>query len=251
MSATLTLLVAVPPAVLATAVLSGVFGMAGGLILMAVYAVLLPVPAAMVLHGVTQLAANGSRCVLLWRHVRWRPVGVFLAGSAVSVAVFAGLAVVADRRTLFLALGAGTLVAQLLPPGAWLSIERRATAFVGGAVVTAAQLLAGASGPLLDVLYVRSSLDRRSVVASKAFTQTVGHLVKIAYFGALVPAGDALDAVPLWLYPLVAAVAVAGTRLGRACLERLDEQAFRRWSGRLVLALSVLCLARGLTVGGA
>jgi len=41
----------------ATAFLSGIFGMAGGLILIGVLLVILPVPEAMMLHGVTQMAS--------------------------------------------------------------------------------------------------------------------------------------------------------------------------------------------------
>src|SRR5579864_2185124 len=42
-----------------TALLSGIFGMAGGLILIGVLLTLFPVPQAMVLHAVTQMASNG------------------------------------------------------------------------------------------------------------------------------------------------------------------------------------------------
>ena len=44
----------------------------------------------------------------------------------------------------------------------------------------AAQLIAGASGPILDVFYNGSSLNRREIVAT-AFTQAVGHLIKLAF----------------------------------------------------------------------
>ena len=53
-----------------TSVLSGVLGMGGGLILMGGLAVFLPVPAAMVVHGVAQLTANGSRALIHREHVR-------------------------------------------------------------------------------------------------------------------------------------------------------------------------------------
>src|SRR5258706_5827949 len=58
----------------ATAFLSGLFGMAGGLILIGVLLAILPLPSAMVLHAVTQMASNGWRA-FLWRgaHPR-RPV---------------------------------------------------------------------------------------------------------------------------------------------------------------------------------
>ena len=44
----------------ATAFLSGLFGMAGGLILIGVLLTILPLPSAMVLHAITQMASNGS-----------------------------------------------------------------------------------------------------------------------------------------------------------------------------------------------
>ena len=55
-----------------TAILSGVFGMAGGLILIGVLLVLMPLPQAMVLHAITQMASNGWRAVLWRQHIEWR-----------------------------------------------------------------------------------------------------------------------------------------------------------------------------------
>ncbi|GIS20858.1 MAG: hypothetical protein CM15mP120_27740 [Pseudomonadota bacterium] len=52
---------------LATSVLSGLVGMAGGVVLMAILINVLPVSSAMVLHGVTQFTANGSRTLILRR----------------------------------------------------------------------------------------------------------------------------------------------------------------------------------------
>lgn len=49
-------------------------------------------------------------------------------------------------------------------------------------MVTAAQLAAGASGPLLDVFYLNTKLDRLAIVATKALTQTLGHLLKLGYY---------------------------------------------------------------------
>src|SRR2546429_6984347 len=62
----------------ATAFLSGLFGMAGGLILIGVLLTILPLPSAMVLHAITQMASNGWRAFLWRAHIRWRPVLVFL-----------------------------------------------------------------------------------------------------------------------------------------------------------------------------
>ncbi len=234
-----------PGAVLATATLSGVFGMGGGLLLMGVYAAVLPVPAAMVLHGVTQVASNGSRCVLLRRHVHWPTVRRYLVGSVPAAALVMALGVVLDKTTLFIALGALPLVVSLVPPRPLLSVATRSGAGLCGAVVTAAMLSAGVSGPLLDLFFVTSPLDRFQVIGTKAITQTWGHLLKLVYFGALLTLAPGA-ALPTWAVPIVVVCAVTGTTLGRALLRRLDDGRFRRYSTALVRGIAVLLLARGL-----
>ena len=69
----------------ATSFLSGIFGMAGGMILVGVLIVVLPLPEAMMLHGVTQMASNGWRGLLWIKHVRWGAIGAYLAGSAAAL----------------------------------------------------------------------------------------------------------------------------------------------------------------------
>lgn len=229
----------------ATATLSGIFGMAGGLILMAIYAALLPIPTAMVLHGITQLAANGSRAWLHRRAIEWRVVGFYCAGAGVSAGLFALLGIVLSPPAVFLTLGGVPLAVSLLPARVAPRVDRPAGGVLCGLVVTAALLLAGASGPLLDAFYVRSGLDRHRVIATKAFTQSLGHALKWAYFGWWFPAG-ALDCLPGWLIPALALAALGGTHAGARVLDRLSEQRFRTWTASLVRILSVLFVARGL-----
>ena len=75
----------------ATAFLSGIFGMAGGMVLIGILLVLLPVPAAMVLHAVTQMASNGWRGWLWRRHVRWRPVAAYAAGAVAALTIWSAI----------------------------------------------------------------------------------------------------------------------------------------------------------------
>src|SRR3546814_12524832 len=60
--------------IVGTSFLSGIFGMAGAMVLVGVLLAVLPVPEAMALPAVTQVASHGWRAVLRWRHVRWRAV---------------------------------------------------------------------------------------------------------------------------------------------------------------------------------
>jgi len=69
-----------------TALVSGVFGMAGGLLLLGVLAAYLPAAQAMALHGMIQAASNGSRAALLARHIVWPIMGFYLIGTACAAA---------------------------------------------------------------------------------------------------------------------------------------------------------------------
>ena len=153
------------------------------------------------------------------------------------------LTVTVDRTTLFLVLG-GLPVAMWLVPRSWApSIESRPVAVVAGVVCTAAQLVAGAAGALVDLFFVKSSLTRFEIIATKAVLSATGHLIKLVYFVALVPEDAA--ALPLWVYPAVVAMAMIGTRVGKRILHRLSDARFRAWSSVLILAISFTLLARG------
>lgn len=114
--------------------------------------------------------------------------------------------------------------------------------------MTAAQLLAGASGPLLDAFYLSTDTDHRRVVATKAVTQTIGHVVKVAYYGFVI--GHLADAatapIAAWLIVGVMAVAIVGARIGTALLDRLDATRFRRITTVAVLTLGAACALKGV-----
>ena len=71
--------------VLSTATISGILGLGGGMILMGVLTSILAVEAAMILHGVTQLASNGSRAFIHRQNIRWGifPLFALAAGKEV------------------------------------------------------------------------------------------------------------------------------------------------------------------------
>lgn len=231
--------------VIATATLSGIFGMAGGMILIAVYLSLFPVATSMVLHGVTQVAANGFRAVLLWRHVRWRPLGWIGLGVVLSTAAFAAAQIALSRPAIMILLGALPLLAMVTPWAPRGGVDRPGIAIFCGLLSTATKLMAGVTGPLTDHFFVQSSLNRYEVIATKGLMQTVGHLVKVLYFGLLLQSGD-LGGAPLALYPTVVVCALIGTRIGRVILDRLSEEQFRRGSRVLIVVLAVVLMTRGV-----
>src|SRR6185369_16084060 len=86
---------------LGTAFLSGILGMAGGMILMGILLAFLPVPAAMLLHGVTQLASNGWRAWLWRRDIDWQVFRQYALGSLAALAAFMGLLVSVSKPIAF------------------------------------------------------------------------------------------------------------------------------------------------------
>jgi uncharacterized membrane protein YfcA len=231
-------------ATLVTSFISGILGMAGGMILMGVLLALLSVPAAMMLHGIAQLASNGWRALMLRSEVDWRVIRGYAAGAAVALALFMMLRFVVAKPVALIAMGLTPFVALLLPERLHLNVERPWHPFACGAVCLALNLTAGIAGPILDVFFVRSKMTRHAVVATKAMTQSLSHLVKIAYFGGVL-AVEGAEVTPA-LAGMMVVLAVVGTTLSRQVLERISDRSFRQWTRWTVMTLGVMYLASGL-----
>jgi uncharacterized membrane protein YfcA len=226
----------------ATSFLSGIFGMAGGLILLGVLLALLPVPDAMALHAVTQIASNGWRGLLWLGHVRWRAAGAFLIGCAVAFAVWSTWRFVPAKPATLLLLGVSPFLVRLVPADFKPDPERLAHGMLYGSACMILMLISGVSGPLIDTYFLGGAYERREIVATKALCQVASHGAKFAYFGGLVEGAAGLD-------PLMAALAVAaslaGTSLARPVLERLSDAQFRTWATHIITAIALTYLAQG------
>ncbi|MEM1433048.1 MAG: TSUP family transporter [Pseudomonadota bacterium] len=225
-----------------TSILSGVLGMAGGMILMAVLLLVLSVPATMVLHGAVQGVANGSRAWFLRRHIAWQILPPYCLGAALAVGLFLVAAVQPSAAWVLIMLGSLPWLALVSRRLSGLDITHQPTAVLCGVLVTGAQLFAGVSGALLDMFYLNAKLDRHAVVASKALTQTIGHVLKLLYWGALVSTSEWPPVALLLLAPLVA---VAGTRVGTRLLDKVSQASFLRVSRVVILGIGTVCIVRG------
>ena len=230
-------------ATLITSFISGILGMAGGLILMGVLLALLPLPAAMMLHGISQLAANGWRALLLRHEVDWRVIRGYSLGAACALAVFMAFQLVVAKPVALIAMGLTPFIALALPERLHLNVERSWHPFLCGAICLAFNLVAGIAGPLLDVFFVRSKMSRQAVVATKAATQSLSHVIKVGYFGFVIAVGS--DVTP-WLAATMILLAFVGTALSRPILDRISDAAFRQWTRWTVMTLGVMYLASGL-----
>ncbi len=230
--------------VVATSFLSGVFGMAGGLILLGICLAVLDVAPAMVLHGATQFAANGWRAALWHRNIVWP---ILLRYAVASVAVYLVMRYIAwlpDKATIYIILGILPFATDLLPKRLTPNIERPWAPQICGAVAATLQVLAGIAGNVVDLFFQNSKLDRRQIVATKSATQAVAHSMRVLYFGSFAEA--MATPTPAWVFAAAIMLAMLGTTLAGSTLARMSEAEFRRYSRLIIQSVSIVLLLRGL-----
>jgi uncharacterized membrane protein YfcA len=233
--------------VFVTALLSGIFGMAGGMILMGFLVWVLPVGAAMMLHGAAQATANGYRAFLNRSDIRWDIFRTNMLGALAALAVLSSIAFVPDKVTVFLLLGIVPFAAAALPTNWALDIERPFASPFCGFVVTLLNLTAGVAGALLDVFFTRTTLTRHQIVATKAVTQTFSHTLKLFYFGVLLH--EAAESSLTWtVYVVIIPLSILGTTAGKRLLDAMNDIQFKRWSQWITLVIGTVLLARGIAI---
>jgi uncharacterized membrane protein YfcA len=114
-----------------------------------------------------------------------------------------------------------------------------------GFVAMMLMLTTGVTGPLLDTMFLRSALERRQIIATKAACQLFSHGFKLVYFGVLVTQAGQVEP---WFLAIAIASSMIGTSLGKLLLERLSDAQFRTWSQRLITVLASYYVGYGLVL---
>jgi uncharacterized protein len=228
-------------AVFVASLVSGVFGMAGGMIMLGVLLVFFDVPTAMVMFSLLATTGNVWRVASWWRYIDWPILWGYAAGGLVAVLALRFVAFVPSKAVVYLMLGLIPYVMEVMPRGWHPNIQWRGVPFVSGVATTAIQLLAGNGGLFLDVFFQKSMLDRKTTVATKAICGTVANMSRILYFGTLAGFDQAL---PWWAIVPAVLLAIAGTVLAPVVLERMTDDGFRRWTRALIFVVSSVYLAR-------
>jgi uncharacterized membrane protein YfcA len=232
-----------------TTFISGVLSVGGGTILMGIFGWVLPISQAMILHGITQMASNGSRALLNRRHIEWSVLRGYFLGSAVCLSVLLWFFFVPNKILLFLLLGLMPFVNFLLPRGKALDITKPWMPTLCGVLTTGCLISSGVSGPLLDVFYVKTSLTRYQIHATKGLTQTFGHIIKIGYFISVIELANTEGSyLPWWVYVAVVPVAFAGTWVARHVLHLISDAHFRALTQGATMAIGVVFLSRAATL---
>ena len=238
-------------AALITACISGIFGMAGGMIMMGVIATYLGVAEAMVVHGAVQSVSNSYRAWLIRDNIRWDILGRIAVGVLPALTLLTLAAYVPSKGVLFLVLGS-------LPLLLWLPIEklsfdaqRPLHAVLCGFLITGLNLVAGAAGPALDMFFIKTTMPRHEIVATKAITMFGSHMMKIVYFGIPLLIGADLSGLPpLWFFLAAIPCIMIGTFIGTRILHRMSDIGFRKYTKWLVSVVGIIYVWRGAVLMG-
>lgn len=232
-------------AVFGTSTLSGVFGMAGGLVLLGILLAILPVGTAIAVQGAIQIVANGSRAFMSRAYIDWKILGMICLGLLVAGIILFIVRYTPDLTTVCIAIGLLPILVWI--PKSWLELDasKPLHAFFCGLLGGGLNLAVGVSGPTVDIFFIRTQMDRRKIIATKAATQVVSHAAKVVFYW-----NAAMVLTPLeWgAIALAAPFAIAGTSAGHWILQRLTDANFRSWTRWIVTAIGIFYLGRGISL---
>ncbi|MDR7223495.1 sulfite exporter TauE/SafE family protein [Aminobacter aminovorans] len=225
-----------------TSALTAAFGVGGGIAMLTLMGLFVPVAALIPVHGAVQLGSNTGRAWHQRANVRMDVAAPFIAGSVVGAVIGAFVVIQLPDAWLKLVLGAFVIaITWAKVPG--IDKLTRTGLAIGSVLVALIGMLVGATGPLVSVLFAQFfANDRKALVATHAAGMVAQHGLKIIVFG--------LAGFAFWNWlPLIGAMIVSGylgTVYGTKLLERMPEESFRKWFKIAITVLALDLLRRGL-----
>ena len=218
-----------------TAVLSGMMGLAGGFLLMAVIASLIHPPYVVPLLSSVLLISNGARVALFYQHIRWRVVGYYVIGlcPGAFVGIFIYQKIPGDLIKLLM--GVFIFLVTYLPRSERESRIGVSMFFPVGFIAGLLGVFFGATGPLTAPFYIRNDILKDELIATKATGQVVTHMVNLSLFGFI--------GIHIWshwkLLACLSAAVVLGTYAGKKLLGKLSFETFILWFKVLLTLISL------------
>lgn len=205
-----------------TSAITASLGIGGGVLLLAIMAIVLPPAAIVPVHGMVQLGSNAGRAAMTLRHINLRVIAWFAPG--VLLGAWLGSLFLIDLPLSLIQLCIAGFILLLCwgPP-----IPKMATGPLGtltaAGLTTFISLFVGATGPLVAAFVKQQQQgDRFSTVATFAAAMCLQHTPKAIVYGA----AGFVFAEWLGLIILMVLAGTLGTWLGLRMLRRLTDRRF-------------------------
>jgi uncharacterized membrane protein YfcA len=217
----------------ATAFIGLYTGAAGGIMLLAVMASVMPPAAVIPVHTVVMFGSGASRTYMMRRYIMRSTLLPFFIGAILGAALGAKVFVSLPTSLLLGVLGVFILLVTWIPHLGRVGAEGGRFAVLGFGA-TFLGVFVSATGSLIAPFVASHAPDRRNHVATLGALMLIVHISKLAAFGFI---GFAIGR----FVPLMAAMIAAGALgnwLGEEALNRTPERRFR-----LILQLVLTALA--------
>ncbi len=217
-----------------TSTISAILGMGGGIILLAIMAIMLPNGyLAIALHGVIQLVSNTTRSFAYRESINWKLIREFLIGAVIGL--LASSLIILGLMQAFQISTASDIKVDFLKPAIgvfvlWFLYGKRITPHSGkkftkvGLMSGFATVFVGATGPLIAPYFLEYGLKKKEIIANKAVCQAISHIGKMPIFIFLFHLNYFEHSTVL--LPLLIAV-IVGTYFGKHILSFIPEHIFK------------------------
>ena len=226
----------------ATALVSGVTGLAGGALLFSCLTYIWSVREAIALHAATQSLSNGIRVGIFWSHIHWAIVARF-AVLVVPGAYLGSLSLDAIPTQYLFGLAAIGILLAIFPTK-HLPIPTHPNWFIlGGFLAGFLGMLIGVVGPIIAPLFLNVKIIKEEFVATKSACQLITQGVKFGFFLGLLGfdysqyAGEVL-----WM----AGGLTLGTFAAKRILKSVSNRVFRVGIKGLLVATAIQLAYKGI-----
>ncbi|MEM9324961.1 MAG: sulfite exporter TauE/SafE family protein [Bacteroidota bacterium] len=222
------------------ALVSSLFGLAGGTILFFLLALALDAKLAIPLHAGVQLIANGSRLCFFFKDIQWRVVAWFSLLLVPGALLGGWLYMHFNPEMVEWLVGLFILLSVFMP--------RVTSSRVGKGSVVSAGFISGflgmivaVTGPFIAALLNLNQVTKERLVATKSCCQALAQAVKLIIFSTAIQFDFSQHQQLIWVLGVTAVIA---TWTGKSILRYVTEVRYQQFNKALFLMIAALMLLR-------
>jgi len=224
-----------------TSTIAGIFGVGGGLLLIAILPSFLPINALIPIHGLNQVTSNLSRAYFGYKDIQYRVIPKFFVGSLVGAGLFMYLLKIISIQYIPLCVGIYILL-SLWSQTFNEKIKKYENYYLIGFLQTGISTIVGTTGPLTMTKLLKEFQDKDKVIATSALLMSMTHIFKIivfSYFGFVFY--DYFDVIIIMMLG-----SIFGSYVGKKLRNKIDGQ---KLIYILKILLSILALKSIVSAG--
>lgn len=218
------------------ALITGVTGLAGGVVLMSALVLFYDVTTAIALHALLQAFSNFIRVLVFRKNIDWPSALRFVSLVIPGVYLGAQLGQNFPKQAIEVALGGIILWSSFQIKPKLEPSENKSIFIVLGFVSSFLGMIVGVVGPFIAPFFIKAGLTKEKLIATKSFGQAAVQIAKVITFSSLLN-------FSFWqfqqeIFAMFMAILVA-TLLAKKVLKNISEKIFVQGL-RVILVLSAL-----------